>query len=340
MRDACLFRLPRASLSLPSHAPSICEHPPLKGYVGPDPTWKTKHRLTHDPVFRTTGSVQHRLLSNGACKGGTPEAFYRRKRERARARKEQELEKARQAVALVAGIRARNAAAISASRRSSGDSGVGSEEGRSSSLSAPTIQGALHLTTPAAAVGLDEATRIGEAGAGGGGRGVAAAVAVAGAQEEAGGATGGGVGGGAVATAAGPVAPASVDYSPGGSGGDSKPSSELSGSNVSVDAPRDTPERAINKPDGDRDTDVRRYEQGFPGLSSAYGAYSSVFNSQVDFGSQPHLSNLNPCRLLVPPVLSASADFNVFFFTATCFEGAHSRGGCSPPSPCVPGIYP
>lgn len=31
----------------------------------------------------------------------------------------------------------------------------------------------------------------------------------------------------------------------------------------------------------DQDGDVRRYEQEFRGLSSAYGAYSSVFDSQV-----------------------------------------------------------
>lgn len=56
---------------------------------------------------------------------------------------------------------------------------------------------------------------------------------------------------------------------------------ESRASSVDNDASRDTPEIPVNNPDGDRDEDVRRYEQGFRGLRSAYGAYSSVFNSQV-----------------------------------------------------------
>lgn len=219
------------------------------------------------------------------CEGGTPEAFYRRKRERARARKQKELEKARRAVALVAQIRARNAAAISAARNSH-SSGVGGED--RNSTAATTVQGALGSPSPA------EADEVGEAADEGGDVEAATvvAVAVAGGREEgggAGGATSRGTGGGAVpagsvgaaASAAFSPAPALVDFSPSGSDARTKLDSESSASNVDVDAAREALESAINKPDGDRDEDVRRYEQGFRGLSSAYGAYSRVFDSQV-----------------------------------------------------------
>lgn len=45
----------------------------------------------------------------------------------------------------------------------------------------------------------------------------------------------------------------------------------------------------VNRADGDRDTDVREYKQAFWGFSSAYGDYSSVFDSQV---SQDVLSTI------------------------------------------------
>lgn len=159
-------------------------------------------------------SVCGRLLSNGACEGGTPETFFRRKQ----AGKAERREKAR---ALMAAVRARNAAVISSSRK-----GEGSSAGDKGN-------GALQLPSSITATNGDDGQAVTE-----------------GSQERK-------VGAGASAGA--------------GAASNAKHRDEESAA-----AP------AVNKPDGDRDEDVRRYEQGFRGLSSAYGAYSSVFGSQVD----------------------------------------------------------
>lgn len=138
---------------------------------------------------------------------------------------------------MVAEIRARNAALISAARSSS------SVDGEDNSNSAATTnQGALHSPSPAV-VEPAEASGVG----------------------------------GAAPAAAAPAAPAAT----GRAGDGMVDAAESSASSVDSDASRGTPEIPVNKPDGDRDEDVRRYEQGFRGLRSAYGAYSSVFNSQV-----------------------------------------------------------
>eukprot|EP00903_Cladosiphon_okamuranus_P014269 g13253.t1 len=229
----------------------------------------------------------YRLLSNGTCEGGTPEAFYRRKRERARARKEEDLKKARQAVALVAQIRARNAAAIAAARSSNSSSaGGGERNGTAPPMAAP---GALYSPSPAV-VSAAEADTVGEAAdEGGNGMGAAAVVAVGGRREEgrcASGATSRETGGGALPTGSVGAAAPTASSSPGPGSFDWSPTlakfdSESSASNVGIGVARDAPESAIKKPDGDRDGDVRLYEQGFRGLSSAYSAYSSVFDSQL-----------------------------------------------------------
>lgn len=250
--------------------------------------------MTRDSFFASP--VQPRLLSNGDCEGGTPEAFYRRKRERARARKEQELEKARRAVALVAEIRARNAAAISAARNRN-DSTVGRED-RSNTVATTVVQGALGSPNPALGAPA-EADDVREA-ANKVGDGVEAEAVVAAAGErKAGEGAGGGAAGGAIlagragviaAVSSAAPAPAPNDCLPNGSDARTKLSLESGASNDDVLAVREGPESAIKKPHGDRDEDVRRYEQGFRGLSSAYGAYSSVFNSQVRVRFCRHVS--------------------------------------------------
>ncbi|CAM9546383.1 unnamed protein product [Pylaiella littoralis] len=146
----------------------------------------------------------YRLLSSGTCEGGTPEAFHRRRHERSRAPKAEQVKRAR---AVLAGVRARNAAVISASRKGSA---AGEDEGE-----------------------IPPSPTIADSDSGG-------------------------------ASAASSVAA----------------SKSASGSNTPRDE-GDTSAQTANEPSGDRDGDVRRYEQGFRGLSSAYGAYSSVFSSQL-----------------------------------------------------------
>lgn len=156
-----------------------------------------------------------------------------------------------------------------------------------------------------------------------------AAVAVAVGQKEGGAAGDDAAPADTIRVAAAAAAPASVDSSPSGSDdARSKLCSESSASKVivGIDAPRDISESAINQPHGGRDEDVRRYEQGFRGLSSSYGAYSSVFNSQVrspgavDGSDKAYSRYSRSFRVTVACASSAFFAANVFFFCRHEFQ--------------------
>ncbi|CAM9232981.1 unnamed protein product, partial [Scytosiphon promiscuus] len=178
----------------------------------------------------------YRLLADGACEGGTPEAFLLRRRERARARKAHQVAKAREAIARIAEVRVRNAASISAARSAAAQSSTT----RPPLATATIADGARRGAAPTAAqpAGVSGNRVVGETVALGGRAGEASDVR-------------------------GPVTESSVtagSYSV----ADVDPASDETRSAAGVDS-----------------ADVRRYEQDFHGLRSAYGAYSSVFSSQV-----------------------------------------------------------
>lgn len=198
------FLLPKGRVWLSPSLRAACSTRPPRGSI------KSRTGIT-----LVLGSlVRGRLLSSGTCEGGTPEAFHRRRHERNRAPKAEQDKRAR---AVLAGVRARNAAVISASRKGSA---AGEDEGKI------------------------------------------------------------------------PPSPTIADSDSGGASAASSfaASKSASGSNTPRDE-GDTSAQTANEPSGDRDGDVRRYEQEFRGLSSAYGAYSSVFSSQVV--PQDSLQNVN-----------------------------------------------
>ncbi|CAM9913441.1 unnamed protein product [Ectocarpus fasciculatus] len=195
----------------------------------------------------------YRLLSERVFKGEKPEAFHRRRHERARAKEADKVEKARQYNAKLEAIRAKNAAVISAAR---------------SSTSPDALREVVHDIGGAAeaADGTVEEVASVEATQGRGGTPVSIVQATDG---------GDSVTQGRAADSAGLTLTVSDDNTAAAASSSAKGGGEL------------TPASHEREGGPDQDDDVRRYKQEFRGFSSAYGAYSSVFDSQLSRNHPP-----------------------------------------------------
>ncbi|CAM9589071.1 unnamed protein product [Ectocarpus sp. 13 AM-2016] len=189
----------------------------------------------------------YRLLSEGVFEGETTKAFHRRRYEKARAKEADKVEKARKYNAKLEAIRAKNADVISAAR---------------SSTSPGALREVVHDTEEAAeaADGTVDEVALVEAAQGLG----RTPVSMSRATER-----GDSVTQGRPANPAGLTVTVSDDDTATAASSSATAGGEL------------TPASYDRGGGRDQDGDVRCYEQEFRGFSSAYGAYSSVFDSQL-----------------------------------------------------------
>lgn len=275
----------RPSRAAPTHDISAKKGPPL---------------AFHDDLRLASGVIaaalvlvvcyfgSRRLLADGACEGGTPEAFYFRRRERARARKARQVAKAREAIARVAQIRARNAAIISTSR-SGGAQGSPIPLPPATAATAAVID-ATAVDSGGQGAGMAIAERGPVTASDGsvtlGGFSVAApsddetrTEACIGSTFADSGSTGADKKCGDDSATATPSVAVSNErgFQPGGGTEIENTNGDTSDDHGKVNAPSSAFDISKWMPD----EDVRRYEQDFRGLRSAYSTYSSVFSSQV-----------------------------------------------------------
>lgn len=214
------------------------------------------------------------MLSSGICHGGTPEEFAKKAKERAAARLARKIEEARKATALaekMADIRKKNNAVIIAATAVT----AAATPARDSTTAADLALDAGEDETNADTTGVE----LRGGGVTGGGSRLATVTAGMPSSER-GAAVGGttaAVGDAASAAASDPQF-GGVFTQEGGVGGDESEVAEIADGGVTGEGKRAA---SISSERESRVGFLREYRQGFDGFSSAYGAYSSVFDSQV-----------------------------------------------------------